>query len=80
MVRSKFNCIAGIDAFKQNFKKISIDNDPNEVLSEWFVEHYITAEFSKNLSSEDRVKWMKKYSKTFMQSVNDSLIEGTKLS
>ena len=76
MVRSKFNCIAGINAFKQYYKKISSDNNPNEVLSEWFVEHYITAEFSKDLSAEDRRKWIKKYRKTFMQSVNDSLIEG----
>ena len=78
MVRSRFNCISGIDAFKQEFKKISSENDPNDVLNEWFVQHYLKAEFSKNLSSEDRGAWMKKYGKSFKQSVNDTLIEGMK--
>jgi hypothetical protein len=77
MVRSKFNCISGIDAFKQEFPKISRDNDPNAVLSEWFVQRYIKAEFIKSLPKEDRDKWVAKYKKTFMQSVSDSLIEGT---
>ena len=78
MVRSKYNCISGIDAFKQKFKKISTNNDSREVLNEWFVRHYIKAEFSKNLSTEDRDRWFAKYNKTFIQSVNDSLIEGMK--
>ena len=78
MVRSKSNCISGIDAFKQKFPKISGDNDPNAVLSEWFVQVYIGAEFNKSLSKEDRDKWLARYNKTFMQSVKDNLIEGTK--
>ena len=75
MVRSRYNCKSGIDAFKQEFKKISSKNDSKEVLNEWFVRHYIKAEFSKNLSTEDSDRWFTKYNKTFMQSVNDSLIE-----
>ena len=78
MVRSRFNCISGIDAFKQEFKKISSDNDPSEVLREWFVQRYIKAEFSNSLSKEDKDKWENKYNESFMQSVNDSLIEGRK--
>lgn len=76
MVRSKFNCKSGIDAFKQSFKKISSENNPREVLSEWFVKYYIEAEFTKNLTDAHRSEWKKKYEKSFEQSVNDSLVEG----
>ena len=76
MVRSKFNCISGNDAFKQSFKKIAGENNPADVLNEWFVQYYIRAEFTKSFSKEDQDKWIAKYNKTFEQSVNDSLIEG----
>ena len=76
MVRSVHNCKSGIDAFKEDFSKIARDNDPNDVLSEWFVKLYLRADFSKSLSKGDRDEWMDKYKKSFEQSVNDSLVEG----
>ena len=77
MVRAKFNCLAGNDAFKQNFKKMASENDPNDVLKEWFAENYISEEFTKSLSQEDQNRWIAKYKKSFNESVNESLIEGT---
>ncbi|XP_046857657.1 uncharacterized protein LOC124451071 isoform X1 [Xenia sp. Carnegie-2017] len=76
MVRSKFNCIAGINAFKQIFKKISSKNNASEVVNEWFVDVYTKEKFIKNLSTKDREKWMVTYKKNFTQSVKESLIEG----
>ena len=76
MVRAKLNCLAGNDAFTQNFKKISSENDPNDVLKEWFVKHYLSKKFTKSLSQEDQNRWIAKYKKFFNESVNESLIEG----
>ncbi|XP_046857376.1 uncharacterized protein LOC124450775 isoform X2 [Xenia sp. Carnegie-2017] len=76
MVRSKFNCIAGINAFKQIFKKISSKNNASEVVNEWFVDVYTKEKFIENLSTTDREKWMVTYKKDFTQSVKESLIEG----
>lgn len=76
MVRSKFNCIAGLDAFKQNFKKISSEMNATDVLKEWFVKRYLKEDFAKNVSQSDRDNWMRKYKKSFNESVRDSLVKG----
>ena len=76
MVRPMSVFRAAIFTFKQRFSKIAKEYDPNAVLSESFVENYLKAEFSESLSKDDMKKWETKYNKTFMASVNESLVQG----
>ena len=76
MVRPMTVFHAAIFTFKQRFSKIAKEYDPNAVLSESFAENYLKAEFSDSLSKDVMVKWEIKYNKTFVASVNESLVQG----
>ena len=77
MVRSKFTCQSGLDAFKQEFKEISKQNNPNDVLKEWFVKIYIQEDFTNKIPAADQQTWFKKNKKSTSSSISEALVEGT---
>ena len=79
MVRSIFTCKSGLDAFKQEFKEVSKENNPEDILKEWFVKNYINEAFLKNVSKADREAWSKKHHKDIETSINETLIKGEKI-
>ncbi len=76
MVRSIYNCKSGLDAFKVPFKKTTKDNNPKDILKERFVLHFREESYTKALSDEDRIEWLKMKGKNVFTSIDEALVEG----
>ncbi|XP_028402716.1 uncharacterized protein LOC114525533 [Dendronephthya gigantea] len=76
MVRSAFNCKAGLDAFKARYKEITKENDPKGILDESFVVGFRHGLYIKDLSDEDHEEWMKMKGKSISASIDEALVEG----
>ena len=76
MVRSVFVCRSGLNALKEEFKKIAKRNDPKDVVRESFVEKLRNETFLKEISKSEQLTWLAKKRKNMSQSLDEALIEG----
>ena len=79
MVRSELACRSGLDAFEIQFKQTSKQNNPKDILKEWFVENYLKPSFIRNIQKADQESWFKSKRKNISTSIRDALIEGQDL-
>jgi hypothetical protein len=79
MVRSVYNCKSGLDAFKEMYEKIAKENKPEDILKEGFLAHFSKDLFTRSLSNEDRLQWMKMKGKEVSASIDEALVEGQAL-
>ena len=76
MVRSESSCRAGLDAFAHKFKKISKQNNPKDILDEWFVEHFRNASFIEIIPKAEKQSWLDSKGETMLESIDNVLVEG----
>ena len=77
MVRATRDCVSGVDALKEKFRKISLANDSSGVLQEWFAKLYITDSFVQKLEEGVDDKWKANHGgKNVTESVESALVDG----
>jgi len=74
MVRTKIECLGGLNAMKQSYVKVS-DKGPNGVLSAWYVKSILNAKtFLKDLPDGVKDKWMKDKGKSVSETMRESVV------
>ncbi|XP_031569347.1 uncharacterized protein LOC116303878, partial [Actinia tenebrosa] len=77
MIRTKIDCIAGVDALKQAFLKISLANDSIGVLQEWFTKLYLQKKYLSKLENGVEDSWANKHpGRNISTSIREALIYG----
>lgn len=77
MVRTKIDCRAGVDALKQNYKKMSTANDAREILKEWFTANFQKEFYLSKLEDGVDELWKSKHAgKNVAESIKDALVKG----
>ena len=77
MVRAKIDCKAGLDAIKQVYKNIALDQKPESVLKEWYAKYFLRPSFYSKLSSATNHTWSKENNRSSVDlSIKTALIDG----
>ena len=76
MVRSVYSCKSGLNAFKENYKLATRDNNPTGILQEPNVQIFREVSFIKSLSHDDKKIWLERKGKTVSTSIDEALVEG----
>ena len=77
MVRTVIDCQAGVDALKEKYRQLSLANNAEGVLQEWFAKSYLNAEYLANLAKGVEDKWTKDHNgKSVNASLKEALEEG----
>ena len=77
MVRTVIDCQAGVDALKEKYRNLSLANNAEGVLKEWFAKSYLNANYLVNLSKGVDAKWTKNHNgKNVVASLKDALKKG----
>lgn len=77
MVRTVIDCQAGVDALKEKYRQLSLANNAEGVLQEWFAKSYLNAKYLANLTKEVDDKWSNEHNgKNVNASLKEALQEG----
>lgn len=76
MVRSVHSCKSGLNAFKEQYKLATRDNDPTGILREPDVRNFRKVSYIKSLSHDDKKKWLERKGKSVSASIDEALVEG----
>ena len=77
MVRTVIDCQAGVDALKEKYRQLSLANNTEGVLKEWFAKGYLDAQYLQQLTSGVDDKWTEDHKgKNVNASLKEALKEG----
>lgn len=77
MVRTVIDCQAGVDALKEKYRNLSLANNAEGVLKEWFAKSYLNADYLGKLSKGVDNKWTEDHNgKSVVASLKEALKEG----
>lgn len=77
MIRTVIDCLAGVNALKEKYRELSLANNAEGVLEEWFAKGYLNADYLAKLTKGVDDKWTKDHNgKNVNASLKEALKEG----
>ncbi|EDO31412.1 predicted protein [Nematostella vectensis] len=77
MVRTKIDCVAGVDALKERYRVLSLANNSKGVLDDWYTANFKRPEYYSELEEGVNDKWTKNHKgMNVSDSILDALVKG----
>ena len=74
MIRSRSECVEGIDCMKGKYRDLFTQKSPEAVLS-WYRVHNRIENFARHVKPQDLSSWIEKYGKNMSDSLTNSVVK-----